>query len=106
MYYVYMVTNWNNTVLYTGITNDIFRRAWEHETKQHKGFTEKYNLAKMVYVEEYQNVLEAIEREKQIKRWRRSKKDALINHTNPYWNNLMHAQQDPSTSLGMTVPKL
>ena len=88
MYYVYMMTNWNNKVLYTGITNNLERRVYEHKSKIIKGFTSKYNVNKLVYYDCTSNVVSAIEKEKQIKGLRRSKKEALVCERNPNWNDL------------------
>ena len=87
-YYVYFLTNWNNRVLYVGVTNDLARRVYEHKNKLVKGFTEKYNLNKLVYFEETADVVSAIAREKEIKKWRREKKDALVIGVNPEWKDL------------------
>jgi putative endonuclease len=73
-YYVYLLTNWNNRVLYVGVTNDLNRRVYEHKNKLIAGFTEKYNLNKLVYFEETRDVAVAIAREKEIKKWRREKR--------------------------------
>ncbi len=87
-YYVYLMTNWNNKVMYLGVTNDLERRVYEHKNKLHKGFTEKYNINKLVYFEETSDVTAAIAREKEIKKWRREKKNALVERVNPYWKDL------------------
>jgi putative endonuclease len=87
-YYVYILTNWNNKVMYVGVTNNLERRIYEHENKLTKGFTEKYNVNKLVYFEETQDVYAAIEREKEIKKWRREKKNRLVNLMNPNWDDL------------------
>ncbi len=87
-YYVYLLTNWNHKVMYVGITNDLKRRLYEHKNKQVIGFTEKYNLSKLVYFEETQEVYAAINREKEIKKWRREKKNQLVNQFNPAWHDL------------------
>ena len=87
-YYVYMVTNWNNKVLYTGVTNDLARRICEHREKKVRGFTSRYNLKKLVFFESNTDINAAIAREKEIKGWVRSKKDALIATMNPDWNDL------------------
>jgi putative endonuclease len=91
-YYVYITTNKNKTVLYTGITNDLRRRLWEHEqgTKvlNTKSFTGKYNAYHLIYYEEFGHVTDAIAREKEIKGWRREKKVALIDKMNPGWRFL------------------
>lgn len=88
MYYVYMLTNYNNKVLYTGVTNNLCRRLYEHKSKLIKGFTEKYNVNKLVYFEESNNPEAAIKREKQIKGWKREKKNNLIEAMNPKWEDL------------------
>lgn len=87
-YYVYILTNKHNTVLYTGITNDIKRRCYEHKHKIVEGFTAKYNVSKLVYYEYFEDVNAAIQREKQIKGWLRRKKIELINSINPEWRDL------------------
>ncbi|MEP9410892.1 MAG: GIY-YIG nuclease family protein [Candidatus Brocadia sp.] len=87
-YYVYILTNWNNKVMYVGITNNLIRRVYEHKNKLVKGFTEKYNVNKLVYFEEIRDVIAAIAREKEIKKWRREKKDQLVNRMNPAWKDL------------------
>lgn len=75
-YYVYLLSNWNNRVLYVGITNDLERRVYEHREKLIEGFTRKYNVTKLVYFEDTPDVLAAIGREKEIKKWRREKEPA------------------------------
>jgi len=87
-YYVYLLTNWNNKVMYVGVTNNMERRIYEHKNKLIKGFTEKYNVNKLVYFEETQDVITAIAREKEIKKWRREKKNNLVNRINPTWKDL------------------
>jgi putative endonuclease len=87
-YYVYVLTNWNNRVIYIGVTNDLERRVFEHKNKLVKGFTEKYNVNKLVYFEETGDVNAALTREKEIKKWRREKKDALVTNSNPQWTEL------------------
>ena len=89
MYYVYIITNKENKVLYTGVTNNLERRIYEHKNKIIKGFTSKYNVNKLVYFEETKDINEAIAREKEIKGWRRSKKVALIESVNPAWNAII-----------------
>jgi putative endonuclease len=88
IYYVYLITNWNNKVMYVGVTNNLERRIYEHKNKLIKGFTKKYNVNKLVYFEETHDVTTAIGREKEIKKWRREKKDQLVNRTNPTWKDL------------------
>ena len=87
-YYVYLLTNWNNKVIYLGVTNNLERRLYEHKNKLVKGFTEKYNVNRLVYFEETQDVTAAIAREKEIKKWRREKKNQLVNRMNPNWKDL------------------
>jgi len=87
-YYVYIITNKNNTVLYTGITNSLKRRIWEHKTKLIDGFTKRYNVEKLVYYEAFNNPQDAIKREKQIKAGSRKKKIELINSLNNKWEDL------------------
>jgi len=87
-YYVYVLTNWNSRVIYVGVTNDLERRVFEHKNKLVKGFTEKYNVNKLVYFEETGDVNAALAREKEIKKWRREKKNALVTNSNPQWTEL------------------
>ncbi len=87
-YYVYILTNFTNTVLYTGITNDLVRRIYEHKNHLAKGFTDKYNVTKLVYFENTDSVESAIAREKQIKAGSRQRKIDLINSNNPSWEDL------------------
>ncbi|WP_426670564.1 GIY-YIG nuclease family protein [Mucilaginibacter sp. McL0603] len=86
LYYVYILTNKSNTVLYVGVTNDLQNRVSEH--KIYKGFTAKYECNKLVYYEEYQWIQDAIAREKQLKAGSRQKKIDLITVENPLWNDL------------------
>ena len=92
-YYVYIMTNSSGT-LYTGMTNDLERRVYEHKHKLVEGFTKKYRLFRLVYFEETQSVRAAIEREKQIKGWSRKKKIALIESDNPCWSDLSQSWFD------------
>ena len=87
-YYVYILTNWNNKVMYIGVTNDLERRLYEHINKLADGFTKKYNVHKLVYFEETNDIDVAIAREKQLKGWRRDKKNALVESQNPSWRDL------------------
>ena len=87
-YYLYIMTNNYNTVVYTGITNDLQRRIYEHKSKLIGGFTKKYNITKLVYYEIYEDAYTAIGREKQIKAGSRQKKIDLINSLNPEWKDL------------------
>ena len=86
-YYVYIMTNKSRT-LYTGVTNDLMRRVHEHKNKLIRGFTSRYNLQYLVYYESTSDVHAALEREKQIKGWLRSKKIALIESMNREWKDL------------------
>ena len=86
-YYVYIMTNKSRT-LYTGMTNNLMRRVYEHKHKLVKGFTEKYNIQFLVYYESTSSVHAALEREKQIKGWLRANKIALIDSMNPQWKDL------------------
>ena len=87
-YFVYILTNKSNKVLYIGVTNDLLRRIQEHKNKIIKGFTSKYNLNKLVYFEETDDVYSAIFREKQLKNWHREWKINLISEHNPKWKDL------------------
>ncbi|NQT64845.1 MAG: GIY-YIG nuclease family protein [FCB group bacterium] len=87
-YYVYILTNKNNNVLYTGVTSNLLKRVNEHRRKLVKGFTSNYNVNKLVYYEETQDIYGAIMREKQIKGYVRSKKIKLIKSKNPQWEDL------------------
>jgi putative endonuclease len=89
-FYVYIMSNRKNGTIYTGMTNDLERRVLEHKKKLYEGFTKRYNLTNLVYFEDTNTALSAIEREKQIKGWLRSKKVALIEAQNPEWNDLSH----------------
>ena len=86
-YYVYIMSNKSKTI-YTGITNNLHRRVFEHKSKKIKGFTSRYNITKLVYYEITNEVKTAIAREKQIKGWIRKKKIDLIESMNPEWNDL------------------
>ncbi len=88
MYYVYILTNKTNRVMYIGVTNDIARRVYEHRNHLVEGFTSKYNVTKLVYVETANDVRDAIQREKQLKGWIRAKKNALVESGNPQWKDL------------------
>ena len=86
-YYVYIMTNRART-LYTGVTNNLYRRVYEHKNKLIGGFTKKYNITKLVWYEVTSEITSAIAREKQIKGWLRKKKIALIESMNPEWKDL------------------
>lgn len=87
-YYVYIMTNKNNTVLYTGVTNDLKRRVYEHKEKLVEGFTKRYNINKLVYYEVFEDIRYAISREKQIKGGSRQRKVDLIKSMNEEWQDL------------------
>ncbi len=87
-YHVYLLTNKIHTVLYTGVTNYLIARHYQHKMKKGSLFTAKYNVNKLVYYEEFRDISFAIAREKEIKGWIRAKKIALINSMNPEWKDL------------------
>jgi len=87
-YYVYILTNDKHTVLYTGVTNDLVRRVWEHKEKLNEGFSKKYHVDMLVYYEVCGDIEGAILREKQIKAGSRQKKIDLINSLNPGWRDM------------------
>ena len=88
LYYVSILANWSNRVLYIGVTNNLSRRLYEHKHHLVEGFTAKYNVNKLVYFETTNDVRTAIEREKQLKGWVRRKKDDLVQSFNPDWHDL------------------
>ena len=87
-YWVYMMTNQNKTVIYTGMTNDLRNRVQQHEDRKGCSFTQRQNVTKLVYYEEFDRVYDAIAAEKKIKSGSKAKKIALIESMNPYWNDL------------------
>ncbi len=86
--YVYILSDVNNKILYTGVTSDLLKRVWEHKNHVVEGFTQRYNVTKLVYDEEGEDIYSAISREKQIKGKLRKKKIALIEKVNPKWRDL------------------
>ncbi|MDO8487605.1 MAG: GIY-YIG nuclease family protein [Candidatus Curtissbacteria bacterium] len=94
-YFVYILTNFHNTTFYIGVTNDLTRRVYEHRNEFVDGFTKKYKLKKLIYLEQYSQAKEAIAREKQLKNWHRDWKINLIKSVNPDLEDL-----DPETSSG------
>ena len=88
MYYVYILTNKSNEVLYIGVTNNLSRRVREHKNEEVEGFTKRYHLHKLVFFEEFSDINDAIACEKRLKRWTRAKKNALIESKNPNWKDL------------------
>ena len=88
MYYVYILTNKNDAVMYIGVTNDLQRRLYEHKNEQIEGFTKRYHLQKLVFFEEFSDINDAIACEKRLKRWTRAKKNALVESKNPNWGDM------------------
>ena len=93
IYYVYILTTASNKVLYTGVTNDLERRCYEHKHKLVKGFTQKYNVNKLIFFEIFEDIDLAISREKQIKGYSRAKKVALIDQFNKNWDELRYNEK-------------
>jgi putative endonuclease len=87
-FYVYMMTNQSRVVLYTGVTNSLVRRVWQHQNAQIDGFTKAYKVNRLVYYECFDDPRDAIARETEVKGWRRAKKNALIETKNPKWADL------------------
>ena len=87
-YYVYILTNWNDHVMYVGVTNDLRRRVYEHQHDLVDGFTKQYRVHKLVYFEATSDVYSAIAREKEIKGWKRERKNRLVEEQNPNWCDL------------------
>ena len=98
-YYVCILTNVKRNVMYVGVTNDLEKRVAEHRAGTGGAFTRQYRVHTLVYAEEYQQIEDAIVREKQIKGWRRSKKDALVEAANPTWADLLDAGVSKGPSL-------
>ena len=88
LYHVYILSNKTNTVVYIGVTGDLMRRLWEHRNDVADGFTKRYHIHKLVYYESTTDAQTAIDREKQLKKWRRAKKNELIESVNPAWKDL------------------
>ena len=86
--FVYILTNKNNTVIYTGVTSNLEQRVWQHKSRTIAGFTKKYNCDKLVWFQVAEEIESAIAREKQIKSWSRKKKEVIINELNPQWRDL------------------
>lgn len=87
-YFIYIMANSSNSTIYTGVTNDLESRILQHKLKINGGFTSKYNIEKLVYFEKYHHINDAIEREKQLKNWKRIWKNELIEKDNPEWKDL------------------
>ena len=94
-YYVYIMASRRNGTLYTGVTNDLFKRAYQHRNDVIRGFTRQYGVHRLVWYEVHQEVNAAIHREKCIKRWRRAWKLDLIEAFNPYWEDLFAREPAP-----------
>ncbi|MDF1761220.1 MAG: GIY-YIG nuclease family protein [Coxiellaceae bacterium] len=102
-YYVYILTNKRNGTLYTGVTSQLLQRAYLHKSKIIKGFTEKYDISRLVYYECFNDIYRAIHREKQLKKWKREWKLDLIESINPLWEDLsedISVRLDPGSSPG------
>jgi len=89
-YYVYILSNKRNGTLYIGVTNDLKRRVWEHKQKMVEGFTKKYNVDRLVYYEQTEDIYAALQREKRLKKWNRKWKIDLIEKNNPQWKDLYY----------------
>lgn len=99
-YYVYILTNYEETTFYIGVTSDLLRRVCEHKNKLKEGFSSKYNLTKLVYFETTDSSISAISREKQLKRWHREWKINLIRESNPNFDDLRAKWLDPEINSG------
>jgi putative endonuclease len=86
--WVYIMTNRPDGILYVGVTSDLIRRVWEHREGLIEGFTKRYGLKRLVYVERYDDIETAIQREKNMKHWSRAWKVGLLLASNPYWDDL------------------
>ena len=109
LYYVYIMQSASRRALYIGMTNNLHKRVWQHKNRLLEGFTDRYNAVRLVYWESFDDVRNAIDREKKLKSWRRQKKLWLIARFNPGWKDLAadwYKTQGPSTSLEMTSVKV
>lgn len=86
--YIYILANQRNGTIYVGVTSDLIKRIYEHKNRVFEGFTKKYNIHSLVYYEQFDDIENAIEREKQLKSWKRNKKILLIEKQNPTWRDL------------------
>ena len=108
-YYVYILTNKYKTVFYTGVSNDLYRRTFEHKMKVKDVFSERYNADRLVYYEHFFNIMDAIRREERLKRWKRKWKMDLVEKFNPQWKDLFVEIRsacgigDACSEAGMTV---
>lgn len=98
IYYVYMMTNKRMNVLYIGVTSNLEYRVYEHKNKLLRGFTQRYHVNALVWYEEYDDMYEAIAREKQLKGWTRTKKEKLIRELNPIWRDMSEGWYDDRKS--------
>ena len=98
-YFVYLLTNMKRNVMYVGVTNDLEKRVGEHRAGEGGAFTRQYRVSTLVYSEEHSLIEDAIAREKQIKGWRRSKKNALVETVNPTWADLLESRGEKGPSL-------
>src|SRR5436305_12782244 len=109
-FYAYMMTNRSRVVLYTGITNSLMRRVWQHQNGEIEGFTKTYRVNRLIYYERFNEPRDAIAREKEIKGWRRSKKNALVERMNPKWakfiTDAFSTYARSLASRGMTARKM
>jgi putative endonuclease len=87
-YFVYLLSNKSRSVLYIGVTNDLEARLWQHRNPEGRSFTQRYHCVVLVYYEVFSDVVAAIAREKELKGWRRARKDALVETVNPEWDDL------------------
>ena len=94
-YYIYIMASKKNGALYLGVTNDLVRRVWQHKNDIHDGFTKKYNVNRLVYYEETNDIESAISREKRLKKWNREWKEKLITDFNPGWIDLAKELNEP-----------
>lgn len=99
-FYVYIMSNYQETTFYIGVTSNLMRRVQEHKNKEKDGFSKKYNLTKLVYFETTEYSMDALNREKQLKSWRRDWKLDLIKETNPNFDDLSLQWLDPESSSG------
>lgn len=99
-YFVYIITNMDNSVMYVGVTNNLERRMYEHKNKLLDGFTKRYNVYKLVYFEMTTDITSAITREKQINGWKRCKKNQLVESVNRHWQELKRENSYQPTTTG------
>ncbi len=88
-FFVYILTSYNGNAMYIGVTNDLIRRVYEHKSGMIEGFTKQYRVHKLVYFEQFEDVGAALEREKQLKKWSRAKKNGLVETANPEWKEIL-----------------